>query len=230
MIEPYYQNDLITLYHGDSTIILPELGEYKLILTDPPYGQNETYGRGANTIANDNDTQMYYHLGKFAKSKTNDFWCAWWVGWKTFIEAVESFNNGKPNACVAWDKNMPGMGGVFRSQYELLVVYKYGDPKSSYNGGDVWRYTRSQSPKHPHEKPVDFLRKFIKHFTKKDENVLDCFAGSGSTALAAMLENRKCTLIEYDEKYCQLIADNCEQIRTGLTTAEQAEGQQTLFG
>ena len=62
-----------------------------------------------------------------------------------------------------------------------------------------------------------------------DGVILDPFLGSGTTAEAAMMLNRHCIGIELEEKYCEIAAKRCEQARTGLTPAEQAEGQMTLF-
>ena len=41
MIKPYYQDEWVTIYHGDCRLILPELPEVDLVLTDPPYGINK---------------------------------------------------------------------------------------------------------------------------------------------------------------------------------------------
>ena len=54
---------------------------------------------------------------------------------------------------------------------------------------------------HPTEKPVDLLRWLIRTYTNPGEVILDCTAGSGSTGVAALLERRKCILIEKEQKY-----------------------------
>jgi DNA modification methylase len=38
MLKPYYQDSAVTLYHGDNRVIVPQLGRFDLLLTDPPYG------------------------------------------------------------------------------------------------------------------------------------------------------------------------------------------------
>lgn len=42
-MKPYYQDDAVTIYHGDCREILPKLGPVDLVLTDPPYGVGENY-------------------------------------------------------------------------------------------------------------------------------------------------------------------------------------------
>jgi site-specific DNA-methyltransferase (adenine-specific) len=64
---------------------------------------------------------------------------------------------------------------------------------------------------HPTEKPVGILDPLIRYACPPGGTVLDCFAGSGSTAEAARLTGRKAILIEADEKYCELIARRMSQ-------------------
>ena len=60
---------------------------------------------------------------------------------------------------------------------------------------------------HPTMKPVDMCEYLIKNSTKPNENVLDCFGGSGSTLIACEKSNRNCLMLEIDPKYCQSIID-----------------------
>jgi site-specific DNA-methyltransferase (adenine-specific) len=64
---------------------------------------------------------------------------------------------------------------------------------------------------HPTEKPVGILDPLIRYACPPGGTVLDCFAGSGSTAEAARLTGRKAILIEADERYCELIARRMSQ-------------------
>jgi site-specific DNA-methyltransferase (adenine-specific) len=58
---------------------------------------------------------------------------------------------------------------------------------------------------HPTEKPLDMLEYLIKKSTKENDLILDPFAGGGSTLVAAKNTNRKCTGIEIESKYVDLI-------------------------
>jgi len=61
--------------------------------------------------------------------------------------------------------------------------------------------------KHPTEKPAGLIRKIIECATEEGQTVLDCFAGGGSSLLAAKGLRRKAVGIEIDESYCKLIQD-----------------------
>jgi site-specific DNA-methyltransferase (adenine-specific) len=77
---------------------------------------------------------------------------------------------------------------------------------------DVWNFenVRQYKGKHPAEKPQDLLEHAILSSTYKDDIVLDCFAGSGATALAARHSGRKSVSIEIEEKWYEYI---CERLR-----------------
>lgn len=57
---------------------------------------------------------------------------------------------------------------------------------------------------HPTQKPVALIEYLIKTYTNENEIVLDFAAGSGTTGVACINTNRKCVLIEKEEKYCLL--------------------------
>jgi site-specific DNA-methyltransferase (adenine-specific) len=64
---------------------------------------------------------------------------------------------------------------------------------------------------HPTVKPVALMRWLIRLVTPPSGVLLDPFAGSGTTGVAAKLEGRKATLIELDERYCEIAAKRLEQ-------------------
>lgn len=68
---------------------------------------------------------------------------------------------------------------------------------------DVWDFysVKQYKGKHPAEKPLDMLEHIIHSSSFDDDIVLDCFAGSGSTAIASMMLNRKAISIELDEEH-----------------------------
>jgi site-specific DNA-methyltransferase (adenine-specific) len=74
---------------------------------------------------------------------------------------------------------------------------------------DVWTFpsVRPYKGKHPAEKPLDMLMHAIQATTYEDDIVLDCFAGSGSTAVAAMMLGRRSIAMEIDEKWLPVISE-----------------------
>jgi len=79
-----------------------------------------------------------------------------------------------------------------------------------FKGNEGYRYPRSvikfktERGKHPTQKPVKLLEYLIKTYTLKNETVLDCFMGSGSTIIAALNTDRKAIGIELDENYFKI--------------------------
>ena len=72
----------------------------------------------------------------------------------------------------------------------------------------ILRYDKPvKNEEHPTMKPVDMCEYLIKNSTRPNENVLDCFGGSGSTLIACEKSNRNCLMLEIDPKYCQAIID-----------------------
>jgi site-specific DNA-methyltransferase (adenine-specific) len=75
--------------------------------------------------------------------------------------------------------------------------------------GSVLRFTRPTGRKvrHPNEKPVALCRELIESSTRQGDLVLDPFAGSGSTAVAAVLSGRRAVLVESDVRWLTLAID-----------------------
>lgn len=107
---------------------------------------------------------------------------------------------------------------------------------------DIWTFpsVKQYKGKHPAEKPVEMLEHCIKATTFEGDIVLDCFAGSGSTGVAALRTNRRSVNIEIDKKWCdtisnrfetfkQLPKDNCLSGQTLMKGSVQKIEVQTLF-
>jgi adenine-specific DNA-methyltransferase len=88
------------------------------------------------------------------------------------------------------------------------------------NPSDVWEFpnvkaAHIEKTEHPCQFPIAFSQRVIRALTRKDEVVLDPFVGSGSTAVAATLEQRSFIAIEIDEKYVNLTRKRIEQAMAG---------------
>ena len=80
------------------------------------------------------------------------------------------------------------------------------------NGIDVWNIARTQkNDLHPTMKPIELCAKAIENSSKQGQTVLDLFGGSGSTLIACEQLNRKCYMMELDEKYCEVICQRWEE-------------------
>ncbi len=109
----------------------------------------------------------------------------------------------------------------FMPQHEDIIrVFKVDGTKEF---TDVWTFpsVRPYKGKHPAEKPLDMLKHAIEATTYKDDIVLDCFAGSGSTAIAAAALGRKSISIEVEEKWIDVISQRL--LSLSMQKAEKSE-------
>jgi DNA modification methylase len=124
---------------------------------------------------------------------------------------------------VVWAKDNAGMGSFHRSRHELILVFKKGDAShtNTFELGqhgryrtNVWEYAgvntfRSGRPDelsmHPTVKPIALVADAIRDVTRRGAIVLDPFASSGTTIIAAEKTGRCCRAIEYDASYSDVI-------------------------
>src|SRR5271156_6857655 len=145
------------------------------------------------------------------------------------------------NLCV-WAKDNAGMGSLYRSQHELIFVFKNGRDSHrnniqlgqyGRNRGNVWHYPCAntfsrQSDEgnllalHPTVKPVGLVADAILDCSARRDIVLDGFLGSGTTVIAAERTGRRCYGIEIDPLYVDTIVR-----RWQLFTRDSARHEQT---
>src|ERR1700688_2005662 len=124
---------------------------------------------------------------------------------------------------IVWAKDNAGMGTFYRSRHELIFAFKNGDAAhtNTFELGqhgryrtNVWEYAGvntfrtgrlDELAMHPTVKPVAMLADAIRDVTKRSAIVLDPFAGSGSTLIAAEKTGRRARCVEYEPKYCDVI-------------------------
>ncbi|NUO36542.1 MAG: site-specific DNA-methyltransferase [Dermatophilaceae bacterium] len=220
-MKPYYADESVTLYHGDCREVLPQLRvSVNSLITDPPYGLNIEYGRtalGTRGIAGDHDDALLTGiLGDVRHVLTPNAWAAIFCGYTHSGKVQDAMAEAgfKVKTVVVWDKGMPSLGEGIRNQHELVVLAKRGRlPAERYTGGNVWRITRELGrPEHPHMKPQGLMTRLVDYYSpERGGTVLDPFAGSGSTLVAASRLGRKAIGIELDEAYCDLIVRRLSQ-------------------
>ena len=76
----------------------------------------------------------------------------------------------------------------------------------------IFEQKPNRNAEHPTMKPIRLIGKLIENSTKQGEIVIDIFGGSGSTLIACEQLNRKCRIVEYDPKYCDVIIDRWEKL------------------
>ena len=134
---------------------------------------------------------------------------------------------------VVWHKSNAGMGSFYRSQHELIFVWKNGRGRHLNNidlgkhgrhRSNVWTYAGSNAfgsdrleelAMHPTVKPVALVADAIRDCSRRGDLVLDSFGGSGTTLIACVRTNRKARLIELDPIYCDQIVQRWQKLTGG---------------
>lgn len=175
------------------------------------------------------------------------------MDWRHMSEALaagaESYSELK-NICV-WSKHNAGMGSLYRSQHEFVLVYKNGRASHRNNvqlgrfgrsRSNIWNYPGANNfgrnhgeggdllKLHPTVKPVAMIVDAIMDCTARGELVVDGFMGSGTTAIAAEKVGRRCYGLEIDPLYADLTirrwqqytGDEARHLVTGLTFDQTA--------
>jgi site-specific DNA-methyltransferase (adenine-specific) len=214
-MKPYYQDDAVTIYCGDCREILPHLPKHDLLLTDPPY-ELTAQGGGIGAKRKYLKDIEGFTDGGFDLS-TLDY-CENWMCFcakRQLPELIVKASQMPRWMLCTWNKPNPTplCNGNYLPDTEY-VVHGFQSGRCFGSFRDKSRfivYPAQQKNEHPNEKPIAVMTKFICVGTEKGETILDPFAGSGTTGVAAKLEGRKATLIELDERYCEIAAKRLEQ-------------------
>lgn len=207
-MKPYYEHAGVTIYHGDCREILPSIkkGAADIAITDPPYNVGFEY-RGW-------DDSM-------APADYETFCSAWFSGLRAICCRTIVFpghgNLGmwfrihRPSAVGCWYK--PGCAGMSIIGGEEWEPWLYWTGDKGMLGGSSVVMARTgfhaSVPGHPCPKPLNLLLKLIKKASSS--SVIDCFLGSGTTAIAAKRLGISCIGIEIEEKYCEIAAKRLSQ-------------------
>ena len=205
----YYDEDGITIYHGDCRDILPQLEPVDLVLTDPPYGIADVWKGGSG-----------HGWGKANTEKpTRNTWDAKTPDRETLETII-----AKATYSIIWGGNyfqLPISRGWLvwvKPEREFTL----SEAELGWTNKDtvmrVCECHRSDSDRaHPTQKPI-YLMKWCISWLKKEspDIILDPFMGSGTTLVAAQQLGRKAIGIEICEDYCRIAVDRLRQGVLGL--------------
>lgn len=217
MTEPYYQDDHVTIYHGNCLELVAVWVDGDVMVTDPPYGigwskgENRRAGsRKHDGIANDQDTSFRDAALELAPHMPAVVFGSFYAPPPARVRQV-----------LVWEK--PRDAGVFGSttgwRRDIEAIWLVGKwPIVTVRSGSVLRSAISNiggasSPAsqtgHPHTKPLDLMMRLIDRCPPGV--IVDPFMGSGSTLRAAKDLGRKAIGIELEERYCEIAAKRCAQ-------------------
>lgn len=221
-MEPYYSDDLVTLYHGDCREGMPNLprGGIDMLCTDPPYAAAAaTVATGMAKVkwgGNWGDMSLVSLLAERAldegclAASHQVFWFADHLSFAALMPGF--FRRYSTVQTIVWDKDMLGVGAGFRKQTELIIYGKKGEAPgpASKSLRDLVRIKPDYASKeHPTAKPLPLMRHLLG--ASMWRVALDPFAGSGTTLLAAKELGRRAVGFEIEERYCEVAANRLTQ-------------------
>ncbi len=225
---PYYQDDLVTIWHGDARDWTERAD---VLITDPPYGvglvtktsdyrQSEAFDAGESLRA----TVLYQDDADHVRALITEV--------IPRLLAVVDRALIFPGTRLMFAYPEPsGIGAVFmpngagRSPWGFQtthpILYYGKDPFLADGKGSRPNGFRDEQPNretfdHPCPKPISWMRWAVARASREGETVLDPFAGSGTTLVAAKALGRRSIGIEIEERYCEIAARRCAQEVLGL--------------
>lgn len=208
-MKPYYEEDGITIIHGDCAEVMPSLDPVDIVLTDPPYGMEYQSGyrigkpppkiRGDDTFL----SGLVVEAVSLARCAAYVF-CRW--------DNLIAGDLVKPTSVLAWVKNNWSAGDLNHAhgrQWEAICFYPGSNHVFHSRIPDVIYDDRVASDSHGTVKPVGLLKRLIA--ANEGDVVLDPFMGTGTTLRAAKDVGRKAIGIEVEERYCEIAAKRCSQ-------------------
>jgi site-specific DNA-methyltransferase (adenine-specific) len=219
---PYYEDALVRLFHGDSRDILPTLGAVDLVLTDPPFS-DETHSRARSNRGQGKDpiTAIDFTAIDFtaidallrALGPMCPRWFVSFMDWRHIArleretpEPWEFVRFGvwvKTNPMPQLTADRPANG------WDGIAYLHNKATKKRWNGGGEhgnWIGPVVTDGLHPTGKPVAAVNLLIQRHSDAGDLVLDPFAGSGTTLVAAKQLGRRAIGIEQREDYCEVAA------------------------
>ena len=193
-------------------------GSIDAIYCDPPYFTGMTHGYEKNAQLNDLVICKPFYKMLFAEfnrvAKKNKCCLYWFCDWRSegfYLNTMQESNIPVKN-CLVWDKG-GGAGTFYNFVHEFVLFATWNNRFAKKGiGGNVINNIQGFSSNcridggkvHTSQKPLSIIEKFIQDSTQEGEVVLDCFLGSGTTAVAAINTGRKFIGFETDEKYFEI--------------------------
>ena len=204
-MKPYYQDDSVTIYHGDCREILPSLGPVDLVLTDPPYNVGLDYADGdARADYIEWSTEWFnlsprpliftpgnVNLGMWMRIQEPQWVCCWFKANQASPSSLGGFSVWEPILVYGKLLNRVGQDGWYN-----LVSFQE---------------RKNGAGNHPAPKTLSLWKKLVEVFTDPHYVILDPFMGSGTTLRAAKDLGRKAIGTEIEEKYCEIAAKRMSQ-------------------
>jgi DNA modification methylase len=195
-----------TILQGDCLEILPRLAgrSVDFVLTDPPYLAHYRSRDGRQVPNDDNDAWLKPAFTELNRVLADDTFAVSFYGWPHADRFIAAWRGAgfRIAGHLVFPKRYTSGTRLLRYQHECAYLLAKGDPKEpAYAIGDVIDWTYSGNRLHPTQKPLPVLLPLVETFSTPGGLVLDPFAGSGSSLLAAKMLGRAYLGIELDADY-----------------------------
>jgi hypothetical protein len=237
----FYEDEAVTLYCGDCRDVLPTLAPVDHVITDPPYeaeshsmarrvqrGPERGTARARKEMRV--ETLPFAPIDEETRQMVSDYFRSLARRWSLVFCQAEAAHKWeaamvsaglsrrrwcvwtKPDGQPQFSGDRPGVG------YETIVAC-HAKGKSRWGGGGklgVFRYAKQAdgfggAMPHPTTKPEPLMLELVALFTDPGDTILDPFAGSGTTLVAAKRLGRKAIGIELSPAYCDVIVSRLRQ-------------------
>ena len=180
------------IINADCMDILKQLPDkcIDLVLTDPPYRDNKD---NQPTIDMRNNGTMK----EFGNKPTNEMWYEIFrVSKNQIIFGCNNFNLTNYKGFLVWDKQMP-----FNFNMSMAEIAYISEGLATTSKIFSVRANGQSDRIHPTQKPLELFEKILLQYSNENDLVLDCFSGSGTTAIACHRLKRRFICIEKDPEY-----------------------------
>jgi len=237
---PYYEDDAVTIYHGDCFDLLHDLEGVGAVVTDPPYSSGGAFrgDRAMSTVSKyvNSSTEAYRpdFAGDNRDQRAFQAWCSMWlnaarrastpgailvsfIDWRqlpTLTDAVQAGGWTWRNLGTWWKPGIRMQRGAFSGSAEYVVYATNGPVVTDFDGAvqNVFKCAPVGDKEHIAEKPASVLR-WVMQVVPPTSLVLDPFMGSGSTLRAAKDCGHRAIGIDVDERYCEIAARRmCQEV------------------
>ena len=262
---PYWENERVKVFHGFGQQLVQRIGAVDAVVMDPPYASGGfTEATKKATAGMGLRSETVREIGWFEGDSMTTAGVCWllhsvacwcsrimtegatlttFTDWRmvaALAPAIEGSGLRFQNMIV-WAKQSAGLGTGFKATHELALHFALGTPKYYALDGSNVIHCKRMNPRdrvHQTQKPVELMAEIVRVVSDVEQVVLDPFAGSGSTLVAAYRLGRRAVGFELSEKNCEEIAKRFEnelpfqyddaRTQTSLFQDEGADDAQAL--
>lgn len=196
------------IINADCMDILKQLPDrcIDLVLTDPPYRDNKD---NQPTIDMRNNGSMKDFGNKPTQEVFNEIFR---VSKKQIIFGCNNFELPSYKGFIVWDKQMP-----FNFTMSMAEIAWISESVGTTSKIFSVRANGQENRIHPTQKPLQLFEQIIKQYSNENDLILDCFSGSGTTAVACHNLKRRFICIEKDPDYWQKSCERLKAVQAQLT-------------